>query len=62
LDLAESGDLKGFCFVAKLDHGDHGAGLAGDYRRHPEQALPALLQLKEMLADMPARGLRKLTR
>lgn len=57
LAMAESGELKALCFVAKLDHADHGAGLAGDYKRHPEQALPALLQLKELLSGTgPARG------
>lgn len=61
LAMAESGRVKGFVFAAKLDDGDHGAGLAGDYRRHPEQALPALLQLKELLAGIgPERGLREL--
>lgn len=63
LALAESGRVRGFVFAAKLEDGDYGAGLAGDYKRHPEQALPALLQLKELLAGTgPERGMRELAR
>ena len=50
--LAENGQLEGLVFIAKLGHADHRAGRAGCYKRHPEQALPAALMLKQYLAAL----------
>jgi hypothetical protein len=49
LELAELGALRGLTFVAKLGPGDHRAGIVGDYRHHPEEALIAAMRMKERL-------------
>lgn len=51
MEMAERGDLQGLVFVCKLGVDDHRAGRAGDYKRHPEQALPAIYMLKDYLAQ-----------
>lgn len=60
LELAESGSLEGLVFAVKLGDGDHGAGRAGCYKRHPEQALPAVLLLKEYLTATTGGRLREI--
>lgn len=50
LELAEGGQISGVVFVCKMGPGDHRAGRAGEYKRHPEQALPAVYMLKQYLA------------
>jgi hypothetical protein len=50
--LAETGQAHGLAFVVKVGRG-HRLGLAGDYRRHPDQALAAAARLKEMLLQDP---------
>lgn len=51
--LAESGQATGLAFVVKLGRGVHRPGLAGDYRRSPEEALAAAVRLKEQLLQEP---------
>lgn len=57
LKLAEVGDVQGLTFVAKFGPGDHRAGIAGDYRRSPEEAMSATFKLERALRqDMPEFG------
>lgn len=49
LQLAETGCLHGLTFVAKLGPRDHRAGVVGDYRQRPEEAIIAVLRLKQKL-------------
>lgn len=51
LELAEAGSLQGLTFIAKLGRRDHRAGLLGDYRESPQEALIAAIRLKEQLLD-----------
>jgi hypothetical protein len=52
--LAESGHAHGIAFVVKVGRrGGHRMGLAGDYRRYPNEALSATVRLKEMLLQDP---------
>ena len=50
LSAAERGDIKGIAFVVRVEPGDNRAGVAGEYRRHPEKALRATFQLERHLA------------
>jgi hypothetical protein len=49
LELAEGGAAHGLAFVVKLGRGDHRAGMAGDYKRRPEEALSATFLLERHL-------------
>ncbi len=49
LQLAESGQATGIAFVVKLGRNGHHAGIEGDYRRNPEEALPAASRLKAQI-------------
>lgn len=49
LQLAESNSVQGLAFVVKLGQGDHRAGMAGDYRRSPEEAMAATFRLERHL-------------
>lgn len=49
LELAEDGAAQGLSFVVKLGNGDHRAGVAGDYRRRPEEALSATFRMERHL-------------
>lgn len=52
--LAERGQAHGLAFVVKVGRrGGHRLGLAGDYRRRPDEALSAAVRLKEMLLHDP---------
>lgn len=51
LELAEAGKAHGLTFVVKLGPGDHLAGVAGDYKRHPAEALQATFMMERELAD-----------
>jgi hypothetical protein len=51
LQHAEDGDLQGLCFVGKFGRGDHRAGLAGDYKRNPSEALTATFMMERFLTD-----------
>lgn len=53
LELAEKGRAHGLAFVVKLGHRDHRAGVAGDYKRFPEQALSATFQMERHLRESP---------
>lgn len=53
LHLAEIGELHGVAFIGKFGQGKHRSGLAGDYRRHPDEALLSAVRLKQMLAADP---------
>lgn len=48
LAMAENGEVQGLVFVAKLGQA-HRAGALGDYRLHPEQALPAATRMQRHL-------------
>lgn len=50
LEAAEKGEIRGIAFVVKVAPGDNRAGLAGEYRRHPEKALQATFMLERHLA------------
>lgn len=50
LEAAEQGDIRGIVFVVNVKPGDSRAGMAGEYRRHPEKALQATFQLERHLA------------
>jgi hypothetical protein len=62
LEHAENGELQGFAFVAKMGHRDHRAGLTGDYRRHPEEALSATFLLERHLMSGGAHGMQELSK
>lgn len=51
LALARAGELSGLAYVIKTAPAEHSAGAAGDYRRHPEQALSATFALERHLAE-----------
>lgn len=51
LELAENRQIHGLAFVVKVGPGDNRAGLAGEYRRHPEKALKAAVLLERHLTD-----------
>ena len=50
LDAAERGEIRGVVFVVQVKPGDNRAGMAGEYRRHPEKALQATFLLERHLA------------
>lgn len=50
LELAEKGRVEGLTYVIALDDGEHLAGMAGEYKRHPEKALQATFMLERHLA------------
>lgn len=50
LQLAEDGQIFGHAFVIKLGQGDHRAGVSGDYKRHPAEALTATFLMERKLA------------
>jgi hypothetical protein len=54
LDLAEEGTATGLAFVVKLGQADHRGGMAGDYRRHPDEALSATFRLERLLMQEQA--------
>lgn len=54
LILAEGGHATALAFVVKVGPRRHWAGLTGDYEIRPEEALPALLRLKERLLQEDA--------
>lgn len=49
LELAEDGTAQGLSFVVKLGKSEHRAGVAGDYRRRPEEALSATFRMERHL-------------
>lgn len=49
LQMAEDGDAQGLAFVVKMGRGDHRPGIAGDYKRFPDEALPATLRMERYL-------------
>lgn len=49
LQLAESGQAQGLAFVVKVGRRRHYSGLTGDYSRSPDEAIPAVVRLKETL-------------
>lgn len=49
-ELAEAGVIHGLAFVVKFGPGDHRAGLSGDYKRMPSEALPATFLMERHLA------------
>lgn len=49
LQMAEDGDAQGLVFVVKIGRGNHRPGVAGDYRRFPDEALPATLRMQRHL-------------
>jgi len=49
LVLARSGDVTALAFIVQTGPKRHKAGLAGNYRRRPGEAIPALLTLKYRL-------------
>lgn len=51
LVAAEAGDLEGLAYIVKVGPGDHRAGTAGVYRRHPEKALQATFALERHLCN-----------
>lgn len=55
LAIAERGEMSGIVFVCKLGAHDHRAGRAGDYKRHPEQALSVTFVLKHYLSERVTR-------
>lgn len=54
LEMAENGHAQGLAFVVKVGRGAHRTGLAGDYRRHPDEAVSAAVRLKEQVLLDPA--------
>lgn len=54
LELAEKGEAVGIAFVVKLKRSGHHAGIEGDYRTDPDQALPAAVRLKQAIMDNQA--------
>jgi hypothetical protein len=48
LNLAEDGHASGMAFVVKIGK-THRGGLAGDYRRNPDEGLSAAARLKHQL-------------
>ncbi len=55
LQLAEAGDLRALCFVAKFGQHDHRAGLSGDYKRNPSEALSATFMMERFLtSELPS--------
>lgn len=52
--MAEEGEVQGLAFVIKLGPHDHQAGLAGDYRSSPEEAMSAtFLMERKLMKDAP---------
>lgn len=50
-ELLELSDrIDGFAFVVQIDGERHQAGMAGEYKRHPEKALQATFMLERHLA------------
>lgn len=49
LELAEHGDVQGLAFVAKFGHREHHAGVVGDYKRSPEEAMTAVFRMERHL-------------
>ena len=49
LQLAERGSVSGMAFVVKVGRAAHRAGLTGDYSRNQDEALSAVVRLKERL-------------
>jgi hypothetical protein len=47
--LAETGELKGMAIVLKFSQTDHKAGIFGDYRQSPIEALQATLVMENKL-------------
>lgn len=57
ITLAEAGGVLGLAFVAKFGPDDHRAGIVGDYRRSPEEAMSATFRLERALrGDRPDFG------
>lgn len=48
--LAEAGVIHGHAFIVKFGPGDHRAGLSGDYKRMPAEALTAAVLMERHLA------------
>jgi hypothetical protein len=48
-DLADRGAICGVVYVVKYGPHDHRAGDAGDYRRHPVEALQATFMMERHL-------------
>lgn len=46
----KKGRVEGLTYVIALDDGQHLAGMAGEYKRHPEKALQATFMLERHLA------------
>lgn len=61
LALAEAGHIEGHCFVVKLGAGDHRAGVTGDYKRAPAEALQATFLMERFLMGPPATRFKKPT-
>lgn len=54
LQLAEEGRIFGHAFVIKMGQDDHRAGVSGDYKRHPTEAMAATFMMERKLAgDLP---------
>ena len=49
LALAQAGDITALAFIVQTGPRRHKAGLVGNYRRRPSEAIPALLTLKHRL-------------
>lgn len=48
-DLADRGIIYGVAYVVKYGPHDHRAGNAGDYHRHPVEALQATFMMEKRL-------------
>lgn len=51
LELAEDGTAQGLGFVVKLGRGNHRTALVGDYSRNPDEAMMAVIRLKDRLVE-----------
>lgn len=49
LESAERGEIRGLVFVVSVAPGDNRAGVAGEYKRRPEEALKATFKLERLL-------------
>lgn len=49
LEDARAGCIQGVAFVIKLGPDKHEAGIAGDYERHPEQAMQGVFAIERHL-------------
>lgn len=50
-ELAERGQITAHAFVVKFGPNDHRAGVSGDYKRNPEEALTATFRMERRLRD-----------